>query len=303
MDPGNLSDLIAFVAAAEAESFVDAARARGMTRSGIAKSVARLEDRLGTRLFDRTTRSLALTAEGIAFRNRCILILADLEDAEQSLIKSSAQPAGLLRLTAPDILGRLCVLPAITEFMALWPRVRVEASFTNRIGDIIDDGYDLAIRIGGARDATRLISRVLAHQHDVVVGSPSYFAQRSAPVTPADLADHECLNFFSGGRSRHWAFGVDGDPVTIRAPGRLALDSGEALRDAALAGIGLAYLPSYFVDRDIAAGRLEAVLRSHAAAPVPIVALYPTRRYLAPKVRAFIDLLVLRLGDGVTPAR
>ena len=296
MAPGNINDVVAFVAAAEAGSFVGAARARGMTRSGIAKSVARLEDRLGVRLFHRTTRSLGLTDDGRLFHDRCLQILTDLEDAELSLTNGGGEPQGLLRLTAPATFGRLRILPVLNEYLGTWPRLRAEVSFSDRVSDIIEDGYDLAIRIGGRSDGSRLISRILARQQSVVVASPTYLAGRALPKQPEDLADHDCLSFSSDGRRQSWRFVIEGAPVTISPRARLALDGGEALRDAALGDAGLAYLPTYLVEDDIAAGRLVALLEKHAAQPEPIAALYPSRRHLAPKVRRFIDLLLARLG-------
>jgi DNA-binding transcriptional LysR family regulator len=296
MEPANINDIVAFVAAVEVGSFVGAARVRGMSRSGIAKSVARLESRLGVRLFNRTTRSLGLTDDGQLFHDRCVQILTDLEDAELSLTQGGGEPQGLLRLTAPATFGRVRILPIINEYLAAWPRLRVEASFSDRVSDIIEEGYDLAIRIGSGGDCTRLISRTLARHQSVVVASPAYLATRHAPKHPDDLAQHDCLNFASGGRRFAWHFRIDKAPLSVRSRARLTLDSGEALREAALSGAGITCLPSYLVDDDIAAGRLCSLLGNHSAAPEPIIALYPSRRHLAPKVRRFIDLLAIRLA-------
>lgn len=296
MTAGSLSEIAAFVAAAEASSFTEAARTRGMTRSGLAKSIARLEDRLEVRLFNRTTRSLSLTGEGRLFLDRCLQILADLEDAEHSLSQGGGEPQGLLRITAPATFGRLQILPVINAYLSDWPRVRIEASFTDRVSDIVEDGFDLAIRLGAPAEANSLISRRLASQHNRVVASPDYMENRRVPEHPDDLARHDCLNYVSGARVFAWHFQVEGELVTIRPRGRLMLDSGEALRDAALSGSGITYLPSYLVDADIAAGRLCELLGTYAAPPTAIVALYPSKRYLAPKVRRLIDLLVAELG-------
>ncbi|KQN71398.1 LysR family transcriptional regulator [Sphingomonas sp. Leaf62] len=291
MAPGNINDIVAFVAAAEAGSFVGAARARSMTRSGIAKSVARLEDRLGVRLFHRTTRSLGLTDDGRLFLDRCTQILADLEEAELSMSDGGGEPQGLFRMTAPMTFGRLMVLPLLNDFIASWPRLKADVSFTDRVSDIIEDGIDLAIRIGETRDNSSLIIRTLTHQHDVVVASPTYLSTHPAPQHPDDLSGHTCLNYVSAGQKRAWRFVVEGGIVQVKPHARLSLDSGEALRDVAVSGAGLAFLPSYLVDRDLADGRLVTLLADYAAAPVPISIIYPSRRYLAPKVRRFIDLL------------
>ncbi|KQN30305.1 LysR family transcriptional regulator [Sphingomonas sp. Leaf34] len=291
MAPGNINDIVAFVAAAEAGSFVGAARARAMTRSGIAKSVARLEDRLGVRLFHRTTRSLGLTDDGRVFLDRCTQILADLEEAELSMSDGGGEPQGLFRMTAPMTFGRLLVLPLLNDFLASWPRLKADVSFTDRVSDIIEDGLDLAIRIGETRENSSLITRTLTHQHDLVVASPAYLSVAPAPQHPDDLLGHTCLNYVSAGQTRGWRFAIEGKTVVVKPRARLSLDSGEALRDAVVSGAGLAFLPSYVVDRDLSEGRLVAVLTTYAAPPVPISMIYPSRRHLAPKVRRFIDLL------------
>ncbi|SFJ73564.1 DNA-binding transcriptional regulator, LysR family [Bosea sp. OK403] len=295
MAPNNFSDIVTFVAAAEAGSFVGAARLRSMTRSGIAKSVARLEDRLGVRLFNRTTRSLGLTDDGRIFLDRCTRILSDLEEAEQSLSLGGGEPQGMFRLTAPATFGRVIILPLLSEFLNSAPKLRAEVSLTDRINDIIEDGYDLAIRIGDVRENGSLIARAIAKQHDVVVASPVYLSDRPRPQHPDDLVGHSCLGYVSAGQSRPWRFIVDGEPILVRPHARLSLDGGEALRDAAISGAGLAFLPGYAVRKDIEEGRLIPLLEEYAADPVPITALYPTRRHLAPKVRQFIDLLASRL--------
>lgn len=292
MAHGNINDIIAFVAAAEAGSFVGAARARAMTRSGIAKSIARLEDRLGCRLFQRTTRSLQLTDDGRMFLDRCTHILADLEDAELSVSGAGGEAQGLLRITAPMTFGRIVVLPLLNDFLRTWPRLKADVSFTDRLSDIIEDGIDLAIRIGEVRESGSLITRALTTQHDLVVASPAYLSRNPAPQSPDDLVGHDCLNYVNSGARRPWRFVVDGAPWIFKPRAKLSLDSGEALRDAAILGAGLAFLPSYLVQGDLAEGRLIEVLNSYSASPAPISVIYPSRRHLSPKVRRFIDVLV-----------
>jgi len=291
MTLGHINDIAAFVAAAETGSFVAAARVRSMTRSGIAKSVSRLESRLGVRLFNRTTRSLGLTDSGSAFFERYSEILSDLEDAEFSLSTGYGEPQGMFRLTAPATFGRVMILPLLNQFLNDWPRLRAEASLTDRVNDIIGEGFDLAIRIGEMRENTSLIARTIATQRDIVVGSPSYLDGRQHPRTPEDLSQHNCLSYVNGSQQRAWRFSVNGEVIGVRPKARLALDGGEVLRDAAISGAGLAFLPTYLVNEDIAAGRLLEVLADFVAPPVPISAIYPSRRHLAPKVRRFIDLI------------
>lgn len=292
MAPGNINDIVAFVAAAEAGSFVGAARARSMTRSGIAKSVARLEERLGVRLFHRTTRSLGLTEEGRLFLERCTSILTELEEAELSMSDGGGEPQGLFRMTAPMTFGRVKILPLLNEFLASWPKLKADVSFTDRVSDIVEDGIDLAIRIGGAREHSSLITRALTNQHDLVVASPTYMSAKPKLEHPDDLVSHDCLSYLSSGHKRLWRFTLEGKTIQIRPRARLSLDSGEALRDAAVSGAGLAFLPDYVVQQDLKDGRLISLLADYAAPPVPISIIYPSRRYLAPKVRRFVDLLV-----------
>jgi len=293
MTLGHINDIAAFVAAAETGSFVAAARVRAMTRSGIAKSVSRLENRLGVRLFNRTTRSLGLTDSGSAFFERYSEILSDLEDAEFSLSSGYGEPQGMFRLTAPATFGRVMILPLLNQFLNDWPRLRAEASLTDRVNDIIADGFDLAIRIGEMRENTSLIARTIATQRDIVVGSPAYLDGRQPPRAPEDLTQHNCLSYVNAGQHRAWRFSMSGEVIAIRPKARLALDGGEVLRDAAISGAGLAFLPTYLVNEDIAAGRLREVLADFAAPPIPISAIYPSRRHLAPKVRKFIDLVTM----------
>ncbi|MBY2909985.1 LysR family transcriptional regulator [Rhizobium leguminosarum] len=294
MTLGHINDIAAFVAAAETGSFVAAARVRSMTRSGIAKSVSRLENRLGVRLFNRTTRSLGLTDSGSAFFERYSEILSDLEDAEFSLSSGYGEPQGMFRLTAPATFGRVMVLPLLNQFLNDWPRLRAEASLTDRVNDIIAEGFDLAIRIGEMRENTSLIARTIATQRDIVVGSPAYLDGRQPPRAPEDLTQHDCLSYVNAGQHRAWRFSVNGEVIAVRPKARLALDGGEALRDAAISGAGLAFLPTYLVTEDIVAGRLREVLEDFAAPPIPISAIYPSRRHLAPKVRRFIDLITIK---------
>ncbi|WP_035201126.1 LysR family transcriptional regulator [Agrobacterium tumefaciens] len=290
----HINDIAAFVAAAETGSFVAAARVRSMTRSGIAKSVSRLENRLGVRLFNRTTRSLGLTDSGSAFLERYSEILSDLEDAESSLSIGHGEPQGMLRLTAPATFGRVMILPLLNQFLNEWPRLRAEASLTDRVNDIIADGFDLAIRIGEIRENTSLIARTIATQQDVVVASPSYLGNKQHPTTLEDLSQHNCLSYVSEGQHRAWRFSVNGAVIVSRPKARLSLDSGEALRDAAISGSGLAFLPTYLVKEDVAAGRLHEVLEDFRSPAIAISAIYPSRRHLAPKVRKFIDLITTK---------
>lgn len=294
-----ITDIIAFVRVADARSFTVAAEQLGLSRSAVGKCVTRLEDQLGVRLLHRTTRSVTPTDEGEAFYERCVRILADLEDAELAMASRSERPRGRLRLDLPVSFGRLHVLPLLHRFMATWPDVVVNVTFTDRYVDLIDEGVDLALRIGG-EDDSQLVARTLAPHRLVTCATPDYLAARGTPQTPADLADHSCLAFTHAGRPADWRFrtrpddGSDAplaDNRTLPVHGRFCASNAEALRDAALAGYGIGQLATFLVGDDLRAGRLVPVLESYTTPGPPIRAVYPTGRHLSPKVRRFIDLL------------
>ncbi|KYF66570.1 LysR family transcriptional regulator [Sorangium cellulosum] len=293
----NLNEILVFMAVVDEGSFIAGGQAMGLTRSAAGKAVNRLEDRLGVRLLNRTTRALSLTDEGRVFYDRCLQILAAVDDAEASVAGRSGTPRGLLRLTVPDAFGRLVVLPLLRKYLEAWPDLQVEVSFTDRLADIVEEGFDLAVRIGEPPPDTRLISRWVARYKAVLCASPSYIAERGEPLNLDELAGHDCLIFSSRNRRQSWRFvGDEGAWVKAQGPSRLRLDSGEAIRDAAVAGLGIAFLPDFLVAQDLAAGRLQQVLPDVEAEDVKIVTIYPTRRLLEPRVRRFIDLMVEELG-------
>lgn len=293
----NLNDILILMAVVDEGSFIAGGKAMGLTRSAAGKAVTRLEDRLGVRLLNRTTRALSLTDEGRLFYDRGLQILAAVDDAEASVAGRPGTPRGLLRLTVPDAFGRLVVLPLLKKYLEAWPDIQVEVSFTDRPADIVEEGFDLAVRVGEAPPDTRLVSRVITKCRAVLCASPPYIATRGEPLNVDELASHDCLIFSSRNRQQSWRFlGDDGVWFKAQARSRLRLDSGEAIRDAAVAGLGIAFLPDFLVNADLAAGRLKQVLPDLDAGDVKIVAIYPTRRLLEPRVRRFIDLMVEELG-------
>ena len=293
-----LNEVLVFMAVVDAGSFVAGGQAVGITRSAAGKAVARLEDRLGARLLNRTTRTLSLTDEGRVFYDRGLAILEAINDAEASVAGRSGKPRGLLRLTVPDAYGRLVILPLIAEYLSAWPDLQIEVSFTDRRSDIVEEGFDLAIRIGEAPQDTRLVSRVIARYGWALVASPAYIAERGEPVSIDAIGDHDRLVFSSRGRRQGWRLrGDDGTWITAQGRSRLRLDSGEALREAAVAGLGLAFLPHFVVAADLDKGRLRHLLPGFDGGHAIITAIYPSRRLLEPRVRRFIDLLVQRLDS------
>ena len=293
----DLNELFVFLAVADAGSFVAGGRATGLSRSAASKSVARLEERLGVRLIHRTTRTLHLTDEGRLFHEHARRIVAAIDDAEASMTGRIGTPRGLLRLTVPDAYGRCVILPLLHRFLATWPEVELEINFSDRRANLVDEGFDLAIRMGGTPGDTRLVSRRIARTGALLCASPAYLAARGEPASPNALADHDCLLYASDRRVQRWP--LPGRDAQDGPPGRsrLRLDSGEALRDAAVAGFGIAWLPDFLVEPDLEAGRLRRVLSDVRFEAVDVVALYPTRRLLDPRVRRLIDFLVDALGD------
>ncbi|TAX35307.1 LysR family transcriptional regulator [Rhizobium leguminosarum] len=294
----NLNDILIFMAVVDAGSFIAGGQAMGLSRSAAGKAVIRLEDRLGARLLNRTTRTLNLTDEGRMFYERGLQILASVDEAEASVAGQNSTLRGVLRLTVSDAFGRLIVLPLLEKYLRAWPEVQVEVSFTDRPADIFEEGFDLAIQVGATETDTRLVSRVIATYKARLCASPSYLAERGEPRDIDDLAVHDCLIFAGRNQRQGWRFrGEGGSWIKAQGHSRLRLDSGEAIRDAALAGLGIALLPDFLVADDLVAGRLRHVLPGLETDGAKIVALYPDKRLLEPRVRRFIDLMVEELGD------
>jgi DNA-binding transcriptional LysR family regulator len=293
----NLNEILIFMAVVDAGSFVAGGQSMGLSRSAAAKAVMRLEDRIGARLLNRTTRTLSLTDEGRVFYERGLQVLASVEEAEASMAGNGGTPRGILRLTVPDAFGRIMVLPLIQKYVAAWPDLQVEVSFTDRLADLVEEGFDLAIRIGITMPDTRLVSRVVAKYSAVLCASPAYLSKRGDPQNIDDLAAHDGLIFSSRNQKQGWRLRAEGGPWTkAQIRSRLRFDSAEALRHCALAGLGIALLPDFLIKEDLGAGRLRQILPGLKTDEVKIVTLYPERRLLEARVRRFIDLMVEELG-------
>lgn len=292
MELHNLNDIAAFVSSVNAGSFTAAAKQLGLTRSAVGKSVVRLESRLQVRLLNRTTRSLSMTDDGQILYERCVGILQELDAVEDALAFRRSTPSGRLRMSLPVALGRLHVVHHIERCLKDWPSLAIDATFSDRLVDLIEEGFDLAIRIGPPKDDSGLLTRTVAYQQMITCASPKYLAEQTPPQTPDDLVDHPCLHFVSGGRLLAWNFRVQGQLVPVIHAGRLQMDSAEALHQATVAGLGIATLPSYVVNDDLRSGKLVQLLAAYAEAAEPIRVIYPSKRHLSPKVRLFIDKLV-----------
>ena len=299
MSVDRITDIVAFVRVADARSFTVAAEQLGLSRSAVGKCVTRLENQLGVRLLHRTTRSVSPTDEGDSFYARCVRILADLDEAEAAMASRLEQPRGRLRLDLPVSFGRLHVLPRLHRFMEAWPDLVVNVTFNDRYVDLVEEGIDLAVRIGGEEDSA-LVARTLAPHRLVTCATPGYLAAHGRPAKPADLAGHSCLAFTHGGRPVAWRFRTEPrtdssttarDAHSLPVHGRFCASNAESLRDAALAGYGISQLATFLVGDDLRGGRLVPLLQPYAIDGAPIRVVYPTGRHLSPKVRRFIDLL------------
>src|SRR5262245_18645412 len=288
----NIQQVLAFATAARNGSFAKAARELSQTPSTIAKSIGRLEATLGVRLFNRTTRQVSLTPDGQQLFAQCQRILEEVEILKSTAAGASGAPTGVLRIEVPITYGRRVVVPVLAKLLERHPGLSIEARLSDNFSDVIREGLDAVIRIA-ALDDSRLVARTIGQQHLVIVGSPDYFARRGRPRTPYELERHQCVLFRvpSSGRARPWQFRVDGVNTEIHPESRLRLGDGDALIEAASAGLGLVQAPDYMAADAISAGRVVEVLREFRAAPLPINVLYPTTRMLPPRVRAFIDAL------------
>ncbi|WP_145927230.1 LysR family transcriptional regulator [Jeongeupia sp. USM3] len=291
-----LTGVAAFVCAVEAGSFSAAAQRMNLSRSAVGKSIARLEARIGARLFQRTTRSQSLTDDGQLFYERCLAALGELEAAEDELERGRREPAGRLRLTLPSLFGRRCVAPVLLEMAQRYPKLELDVAFSDRVSDLIEEGFDLAVRSGALPDSTALVGRYLGVQHVIVCAAPSYLAAHGTPQTLADLAAHDGIVYGRDPRGSQWRF-VDaaGNETVGPVRPRLRFDDIEAMAEAAIAGVGLTRLPYWLADEHLRAGTLVHVLPDTRSTPFPMHIVRAASRYLPYKVRLVIDELLVRI--------
>jgi DNA-binding transcriptional LysR family regulator len=298
---GKLAGLESFAAVVQHGGFSRAAEALGVSKSTISKQVTRLEQRLGVKLLSRTTRAVNLTSAGAAFHARVSELVVAADAAAREVTEQQVVPQGLLRVTAPAAFGHRYLGPVVTQFLCAYRDVELELDLSDRAIDIAREGFDVAIRVGPTGDDT-LVSRTICSARVAVVGAPSYFERMGTPRRPEDLSKHECLLYTYQALGDRWAFQRKGAPFTVGVRGRLRSTSAETLTEAARAGVGLAMLPHFFIEDDVAAGRMREVLTSFAPPPSPVRALYKHRGYLPAAARAFIDLaaeiLAARAVDG-----
>ncbi|WP_306840077.1 LysR family transcriptional regulator [Neorhizobium huautlense] len=286
----SLGGLIAFSVAVETGSFAAAGRKLGLSSSAVGKSVERLEARLGLRLLNRTTRSLAVTGEGDVLNRYVARILKDLQDAEQELHQLQAAPRGRLKVSVPTVLGRKVIMPALRHFQIKFPDITTDILLDDVKVAIIEGGYDVVLRLGELDESTLRARRIGPHTF-TTCASPCYLTQFGIPQNPADLHDHDCIfyRFPTTGRPETWAFKCSSQLKPIKPA--IILNDGEALASAALGGLGIIQVPSYLVRDDLAAGRLQSVLADYTEERGSVSLVWPPMSARAPKVRAFIEFM------------
>ena len=287
-----LDEINAFIAVADARSFTQAARRLGVSPAQVSKLVARLEDRLGARLLNRTTRDVSLTDTGRAFQERARLVLEDFQSLESS-VREQSGPRGLLRVSAPTTFGAAELAPALLDFAATYPEVSLDVSSTDRRVNLVEEGFDAAVRIGQLDDSS-LVARKLAAVRMVTCASPEYLARRGRPLTPEDIATHEAIIDTNAADPAVWRFRMGGAQRDIRVQGRLRFSGAQVCVAAAVAGFGVARAPAFAAAQDLRSGRLEALMCDYEPEVIHVHAVYPHARHLAPKVRAFVDFLARR---------
>lgn len=275
-----------FVNVAETESFTLAAQRLQISTAKVSRQVSALEKRLNVKLLHRTTRRLSLTEEGQLFYHHCRHVLDGLENAERAVTALQTTPRGRIRLTAPVSYAEKKIAPLLNNFALEYPEIEINAYFTNKQVDLIDEGYDIAIRLGILNDST-LIAKKLQKRDSYLCASPDYLKQYGTPHSVSELEHHNCLL----GTLGHWRFPNNSRKHPINLRGTIRYNSGEALLDAALKGLGIVQLPDYYVDIHLAQGTLIAILEDQADVDQGVWVVYPANRYLSPKIRVLIDYL------------
>ena len=292
----NLADVAVFVRVVERGSFTRAAGKLELSTSQVSKCVNRLERSLGARLLHRTTRRLSLTEAGAALFEASRSAIERIEEAEGAVAQFQSEPRGRLRVSAPMSFGILHLGPAISEFARAHPRVTLDMRLDDRFVNLVEEGVDVAVRIGALTDSS-LVARRVATTSTLVCAAPSYLAERGEPEAPEDLASHDCLLYSYLATANVWRFAArDGREIPVAVSGSFRINNGIVLAEAAAAGHGILMAPAFYVAPMLRAGRLKRILARYALPDLGIHAVYPQRSQVPPKVRAFVDFLVKRFG-------
>ena len=283
-----------YVAVVDGGSFAAAADKLEISRAMISKQIQKLEEHLGTRLMNRTTRRLSLTETGRAFYDRSQQILQDVEEAEQVAGDLTRTPQGVLRVTIPLSYGQHRLATIIGDYTQAYPEVQLDIALSDRKVDLVEDGFDLAVRIGELPQSD-LIARKLGGVRSIVCASPGYVARHGAPNTPQELGRHACLGYSLTGSGTDWRFETPDGPLVVPITGPIRADNGDIIRLAALSGAGILFQPHFIVGADLAAGRLVQLLPQWQSAELGVYAVYPSRKHLSAEVRTFVDFLAAAL--------
>lgn len=282
--------MVLFARVVEAGSFAEAARGLRQTRASVSKQIAALEERVGAQLLNRTTRRMHLTEIGSELYAHCARIAEEVEDAERAVASLQGGVRGRLRLAAPATFGRRYIAPLLADFLGAEPEVQVDLALDDAPGEVRREGFDVTVQIEPRADSSSA-SRFLADSRHVVCAAPGYLARRSTPSRPEDLREHDCLLYSSLPTPARWRFRAG---KSVRVHGRFSVNHGESLREAVLEGLGIAYMPVFIVGEDVAAGRLVEILADWAYSVQKVWLCHDRGRYLAPKVRAFVDFTMER---------
>ena len=287
-----------FVQVVDAGGFTRAAENMQLPKATVSTLIRNLEAALSIKLLNRTTRQVSVTADGAAYYERCLSILADVRDTEESLSRTRASPSGRLRVDVPAGLGRHVIIPALPLFFERYPEIVLEMGCSDRPVDLIEEGVDCVVRGGALADST-LIARRVGVLHFLTYAASSYLAKHGRPTHPHDLAQHRCVNYFSAktGKTFDWDFARDGERIQLKLPGRIAVNDGDAYLVASLSGMGIAQMPSFILRPYLESGQLELLLEDWCVEPLPLHVVYPQNRHLSAKVRAFVEWIAELFAD------
>lgn len=286
----------AFVQVVEANGFAAAARVMGLSRSAVNKLVITLETELGVRLLQRSTRRVTPTATGMAFYERCLGILADLEEAELAVSQAQAEPMGPLRVNAPMTFGTLHLGPVLAEFMAQYPSVQVQLTLEDRFVDPVAEGFDLTVRIAQPETSPRLVVHELTQLRRLLCAAPSYLKHHGTPRSVEELSNHNCLTYGELAARREWLLEGPAGEIRVTVNGAMCSNNGEVLRDAAIRGLGIVLLPEFIVQQSLEQGSLQEILVDYRPQALSLWVMYPTNRHLSTKVQLLTTFLQERLG-------
>ncbi|RVU82840.1 LysR family transcriptional regulator [Leucothrix sargassi] len=291
-----LNAMHTFVEVVITGSFTKAAERLNLSRAQVSKTIMQLESHLDTRLLNRTTRAISLTEVGQTYFDRCITILQDVEDVENITREQSTKPSGSLRISVPSTFALLHLNTLIPEYIKRYPDVQISLNLADHFIDVVADSYDVVVRIGELQDSS-LVARKLAPCHRVFCATPSYLEKHGTPQVPLDLKRHNCLLYSNEQPAETWTIRGPSKTESVKVSGSLTADNGQMLRDAALADLGIAILPTFIVGDDIQQGKLQQILVEYTTPEIAIHVVFPSRRYLSAKVRTFVDFLTERFEE------